>query len=352
MNSPSVTVLTCVYNGLPYLKEAIDSTLNQSFTDFEYLIIDDCSPDINVVKLIESYDDPRIRFIKNKKNLGVSNTINKALSLIKTKYVVRIDQDDVNLSTRIADQIDFLEKNPELSIVCSWEHAINDKGEKLFDWKNKVDNYGTFLGFVLIGLCPIWHPSIAFKTNAIIEAGGFDIEYTRAEDFEMTTRLALKRYGARVIPKFHLLQRQHESSQSREFDDKQAEVTRRIHNESLKYFSKHPEIEELAKFIRLERSSNNQLNQDYLLRLSLVLNDLFVNIKNKQKMSDLEIKSLKKIVYRRAGYGIQYASYLSRMPSVFFFPIFYLLSPLQLTKFRHILTSTYQNFLKLRYFLK
>jgi len=352
MTTPSVTVLTCVYNGLPYLKEAIDSTLNQSFTDFEYLIIDDFSPDINVVKLIESYDDPRIRFIKNKKNFGVSNTINKALTLIKTQYVVRIDQDDVNLPNRIADQIEFLEKNPDLSIVCSWEHAINNKGEKLFDWKQKVENYGTFLGYVLVGLCPIWHPSIAFRTDAIIEAGGFDTEYTRAEDFEMTTRLALKRYGAAVIPKFHLLQRQHEGSQSREFDDKQAEVSKRIHNESLQYFYQHPDMEELAKFIRLERSSNNKLNQDYLLRLSLVFNNLLVHIKNKQKMNDVEVKSLKKILYRRAGYGLQYASFLSRLPSVFFYPIFYILSPFQLTKFKHILSSIYHNFLKLRYLFK
>ena len=61
---PKVTVLTCVYNGLPFLKEAIDSTLNQTYTDFEYLIIDDASPDENVVKLIKSYDDPRICFVR------------------------------------------------------------------------------------------------------------------------------------------------------------------------------------------------------------------------------------------------------------------------------------------------
>ena len=349
---PSVTVLPCVYNGLPYLKEAIDSTLNQTFTDFEYLIIDDCSPDINVVKLIESYDDPRIRFIKNKKNLGVSNTINKALKLIKTQYVVRIDQDDVNLPNRIAEQIGFLEKNPDLSIVCSWQHAINDKGDRLFDWKRSLENYGSFLGFVLVGLCPIWHPSIAFRTDTIIEAGGFNIEYTRAEDFEMTTRLALKRYGAAVVPRFHLLQRQHEDSQSREFNHKQSEVTKRIHNESLQYFYAHPEIEELAKFIRLEKNSNNKFNQSYLLRISLVLKELFVNIKNKQRMNDMEMKSLKKIVYRRAGYGIKYASFLSRLPTILFYPVFYILSPFQLKFFKHILSSIYHNFLKFRYLFK
>ena len=105
---PKVTVLTCVYNGLPHLKDAIESTLNQTYKDFEYLIIDDASPDNNVIKFIESYDDSRIRFVKNEKNLGVANTINKALTLINTPYVVRTDQDDVNLPNRIEEQIDYL----------------------------------------------------------------------------------------------------------------------------------------------------------------------------------------------------------------------------------------------------
>ena len=135
-----VTVLTCVYNGLPYLKEAIDSTLNQSYQDFEYLIIDDASPDENVIKLIESYNDSRIRLVRNKKNLGVSNTINKALSLITTKYVVRIDQDDINLPNRIEQQIDYLEKNPTIDIVCSWEKTIDSNGKKIRNWKR---TYGT-----------------------------------------------------------------------------------------------------------------------------------------------------------------------------------------------------------------
>lgn len=349
---PKVTILTCVYNGLPYLKEAIDSTLNQSYIDFEYLIIDDCSPDANVVKLIESYDDPRIRFVKNEENLGVSNTFNKALTLITTPYVVRLDQDDVSLPTRIAEQVDYLETHPELSIVCSWEHTIDSKGNKIRDWKRTLNNYGDFLGFVLIGLCPIWHPSIAFRTDALREAGGFDVEYTRAEDFEVTARLALKRYAAAVVPKFHLLQRQHEDSQSREFDDKQAEVTKRIHNESLQYFYSHPDIEELAEFIRLEKNSNNKFNQNYLLRISLILKELFTHIKDKQKMNDEEMKSLKKIVYRRAGYGLRYASFLSRLPTVLFHPTFYILSPLQLTTFRRTLSSFYRNFLELRYLFK
>ena len=138
MIEPKVTVLTTVYNGLPYLKEAIDSTLDQTYGNFKYLIIDDASPDPEVVKFIEKYDDPRIQLEVNEKNLGVSDTFNKAMTMIDTPYVVRVDQDDVNLPTRIEDQINFLDENQDLSIVCSWEHTIDENDKKGHDWKNKI----------------------------------------------------------------------------------------------------------------------------------------------------------------------------------------------------------------------
>jgi glycosyltransferase involved in cell wall biosynthesis len=350
---PSVTVLTTVYNGLPYLKEAIESTLSQSFSTFEYMIIDDKSPDKSVVKFINTYNDPRISLIKNEKNLGVSDTYNKALSLIKSDYVVRIDQDDVNLPDRIREQIEYLELHPKISIVCSWEQTIDSNGKKIRDWKRTLNNYGDFLGYILIGLCPIWHPSIAFRTKDMIDAGGFKKEYTRAEDFEVTTRLALKRYGAAVVPKFHLLQRQHEASQSKEFSDKQAEVARKIHDEALVFFSSHADIKKLAAFLRLETdASDTKFDQAYLKRLSLALDDLFYHVKEKQKMSDEELKSLKTIIYKRAGYGIRYSSVLCSMPAFLFYPIFYILSPLHLRKFRSLLSSLYHNILGLRYIFK
>ena len=70
-NKPEVTVLTLVYNGVPFIKESIDSTLSQTYTDFKFLILDDASTDPNVSKLIQSYDDKRIIYVRNTTNLGV-----------------------------------------------------------------------------------------------------------------------------------------------------------------------------------------------------------------------------------------------------------------------------------------
>ena len=162
---PQVTVLTAVYNGLPYLKEAIESTLSQTYSDFEYLIIDDASTD-DSVECILSYKDSRIRLMRNKKNLGVSSTFNKALSTITTPYVARLDQDDISLPNRLKEQIDYLDKHPDISVVSSWEIVINAQGEKIRNARGKLKNYGDFLGKILLGLCPIYHPSFSnFSVN-------------------------------------------------------------------------------------------------------------------------------------------------------------------------------------------
>ena len=157
---PSVTVLTTVYNGLPHLKEAIESTLNQTYSNFKYLIIDDSSPDKNVVPFIKQYKDDRIRLIVNEKNLGVSKTFNKALEIIDTEFLIRLDQDDVSLPNRIEELMGFFQENKTLSVACSWEHTIDSDGNRIRDWTREISNYGDFISPILLGICPIWHPSI------------------------------------------------------------------------------------------------------------------------------------------------------------------------------------------------
>ena len=233
LNNPSVTVLTTVYNGLPHLKEAIESTLNQTYKDFNYLIIDDASSDQEVVPLIEKFDDNRIKFLKNDKNLGVSNTFNKALEIIDSDILIRLDQDDISLPNRVEEIVSYFQQNEQLSVICSWERTINTQGNPIRDWKRDLNNYGDFIAPILMGICPIWHPSIAFRTNDLRNAGGFNSDYIRAEDFEVTARLAMKRYEAGICPKFLVLQREHDNRQSIQFDDIQYQTTKRIQRECI-----------------------------------------------------------------------------------------------------------------------
>jgi len=347
---PIVTVLTTVYNGLPYLKEAIESILNQTYKDFEFLIIDDASPDEKVIECIKSFKDPRIRFIRNKKNLGVSNTINKALSIIKTTYIVRSDQDDVSLPNRIQEQIDYLENHPEISILCSWEHTVDSEGRRGRDLRRVIKNYGDFLGPILLGVCPIWHPSIAFRTDAMIEVGGFNAKYIRAEDFEVTTRLALKRHGSVIIPKFHLLLRQHNQSQSKEFAHEQAKMSKRIQTEALSEFMDINDAKQLSRFLRLEKdNSNNPFNKKHIIDMHHLLLKMFDNIARKQELNSEELHSLRKTIFKRVGLGVYCIPVYKYLPSFLFMPFFYLLSPLFSNSLHKAFSRIYNALQKLRY---
>lgn len=340
-----VTVLTTVYNGLRYLREAIDSTLSQSYPDFEYLIIDDASTD-GSVECILSYKDPRIRFVRNEVNLGTANTINKALGLINTEYVVRLDQDDVSLPKRIEEQIAYLDSHPDISIVCSWEHTIDSAGVTQRDWRRTIDNYGEFLGPVLLGLCPVWHPSIAFRRDDMVNAGGFNAEYTRAEDFEVTARLAVSRLGGAVVPRFHLLQREHANRQSVEFDSRQGDVTRRIHEEVIRHFVAGPYVDSLGYFLRLEPDPTGlRRRKDYLRLMRDALKELITSVATKQSLDPAELKSLRRTIYRRVGPGIHLASVLSRLPR----SVFYISSPMHIPNARRTLSRAYTRFLAFRY---
>ena len=112
-----VTILMPTYNVAPYVKEAIDSVMQQTYTNFELLVIDDCSTD-NTVSLVRSIDDPRIRIVQNEKNLGLAENLNRGLSLITTEYVARMDGDDIAEPLWLEHEVAVLDNNPDIGI-CS-----------------------------------------------------------------------------------------------------------------------------------------------------------------------------------------------------------------------------------------
>ena len=346
---PIVTVLMTVYNGSDYLNEAIESALCQTLNNFEFLIIDDASTD-NSIEIINSYSDSRIKLLINDKNIGQTASLNKGLAIAQGTYIARLDQDDVSLANRVEEQISYLEKNPDLDIVCSWEHTIDHNGKRIRDWKTEIRNYGEFLGPVLLGLCPIWHPSIAFKTKAMINAGGFNADYTRAEDFEVTTRLALKRYNAAVVPRFHLLQRQHNNRQSILYGDKQLAAGRKVHNETISRFCSHQDVNCLVALLRLENDPCGlRYDRKHTKGILSALDEMIFNVKDKQNLTCDELESMENTIYRRLGLGVRFGGAITRLPSVLFYLAFFGLSPMLIPSVRLALSGTYSKLHELRY---
>lgn len=117
---PKVSVLMPVYQtDEAYLRQAIQSILNQTFSDFELLILDDC-PSNSREQIVRSFTDLRIRYQKNPKNLGISATRNRLLDLAKGDYFAVMDHDDIAMPTRLACQVRVLDNNPDIGVVGCW----------------------------------------------------------------------------------------------------------------------------------------------------------------------------------------------------------------------------------------
>jgi glycosyltransferase involved in cell wall biosynthesis len=348
--SPKITVLTTVYNGMSYLKEAIDSTLSQTFTDFEFLIIDDASTDESLEFLL-TYIDPRIRVVKNVVNMGQTASLNKGLSLAKGEFIARLDQDDVNLPNRLEEQLAMFIRQPELTLICSWEHTIDSNGKLVRDWKKSISDYGVFLGEILLGLCPVWHPSVMFRKTDVLQLGAFDISYGPAEDYELWGKIAMARFNAAIVPQFHLLQRVHNEQQSNLQADKQLNATIRAHRKVISSFYEKADIDCLCALLRLnEDPCGKNYSKKHLVELGEGIKSIINNISEKTELSKKERNSLLRTISKRVGMGVFYTHKYAFLPSSLFYVSFYLLSPFMIPSFRTFLSKLNRRIKGLRYF--
>jgi glycosyltransferase involved in cell wall biosynthesis len=188
---PKVTVLMPVYNGAPYIGEAIASVLQQTFTDFELLIINDGSTD-NTKEVIHFYNDNRIILIDHLVNHGIAAALNTGLSKANGKYVARFDADDICFSERLEVQVSFLDSHPDYVLTGSDAEYITEHGEHLFYFKC-FGHTNEQLLHKIYSHCPFIHSSVMYRKNAVIEAGGYSLHAHNFEDYFLWVQL--KKYG-------------------------------------------------------------------------------------------------------------------------------------------------------------
>ena len=184
-----ITVLMPVYNGEKYLREAIDSVLSQTFSDFEFLIINDGSTD-STEEIIKSYTDPRIKLI-SQKNGGVSAALNTGLKNANGKYIARFDADDICFPNRLQVQYEFLIKNPDYILVGSDAEYMTEEGEYIFTFHNKGYDYVSIEKY-LFDECPFIHSSVMYIKHYVLELGGYDIKALTFEDYFLWVKLIEK----------------------------------------------------------------------------------------------------------------------------------------------------------------
>jgi len=189
---PLVTVLMPVYNAEAYLQEAIESILRQTLANFEFLIVDDGSTD-NSVAIIKSYNDARIRFVQNERNLGISATLNRGIELASCELIARMDADDISYPARLQKQYDFFTANPDCALLSAWAQEVTETGEPIRTEKWRRP----FFYYNLTFECWIYHPTVMYRRSAVLDAGAYSTPYS--EDYDLWWHLA-RRYKIDTLP--------------------------------------------------------------------------------------------------------------------------------------------------------
>jgi glycosyltransferase involved in cell wall biosynthesis len=217
-----------VYNAGSFVKEAIDSILSQTFSDFEFIIINDGSTD-NSEAIIKSFADPRILYIKNESNKGLIESLNLAFSLAQGKYIARMDADDISLPTRLEKQVRFMEANHGVG-VCGCDHLDfngSNKQHRAFTLHDEIAGWMLFNSSVV-------HPSVMIRKSVLSDIV-FDKNYPHSEDYELWSRLIFKT-GFSAVPEILFKYRVHPSQVTIKYRATQIESSDKVRRKILNSF--------------------------------------------------------------------------------------------------------------------
>lgn len=269
-----ISIVMPVYNCQEHLEEAIDSVLSQTFSDFEFLIIDDGSTD-NTVERILKYSDPRIRLLLNKHDF--INSLNKGIDEAQGKYIARMDSDDIMKPERLYVQYQTMESHPDISVCASWICLIGQEDKEIRSFSGYIPNPLVYM----LNTNIVAHPTVMLRKSFLQSFKLHYEPYLYAEDYKLWTRIA--EYGGRfwVEPAFLLDYRVSENQISRQKNKEQQETTLLIRSEVLDYLIKNTprekeNIETLSQLI-YDFNDKELLSEEICFKLFF---DLFFRVYN------------------------------------------------------------------------
>jgi glycosyltransferase involved in cell wall biosynthesis len=240
-----------VYNGERFIKAAIESILNQSFTDFELVIVNDGSTD-NTVAIVESFSDSRIKLLHNEMKTGLAHVRNRAIAASKGKYIALLDSDDIAYPGRFQKQVDFLEANLNYCLVAGGVDLINAEGQitgrQVFNYADKEIRVRLFFHNC------ISQSSVMLRKCMLPCDEPYDPDYPPAEDYHLWVRMAANH-------PIHLMK--HVLIQYRAHDNNTSVLQREITDRA---------VSNVLKYQLIQIGINNPNNEDINIQLSLVYN--------------------------------------------------------------------------------
>ena len=276
---PEISVIMSVYNGETYLEEAIRSVINQTFKNWELVVINDCSTD-STTEILErlASEDERIKVHTNEVNLRLPTSLNKAISLSTGKYIARMDADDICIPDRFEKQYKFMEEHKDIALSSCRFMTVKNGVYASGGAGGRCDNEA--IKAMLLVANPILHPGVIAKAE-VLKKFNYDTTLTCTEDLELWTRMVMGNQKMAILPECLLIYRLH---------DKQITSTtlERQHTEVLKiqqkyytallsemdeemgefyisgvYFKENADIHKFFKYaIWLKKAMNNNFDED------------------------------------------------------------------------------------------
>jgi glycosyltransferase involved in cell wall biosynthesis len=203
---PKVTVLMPVYDTEKYLGEAIESILNQTYRDFEFIIISEDSSDITRA-LLDRYRNQDARMeVYHQERQGLIASLNKGCELANGEYIARMDADDISMPERLERQMSFMDQHPHVGVCGSWAEIIDDNGNTIGNFCPPVST--ALIRWNLIFNCSIAHPAAIFRREPVKELGFYHKDCLHCEDYDLWVR-AFNHFEFGNIPEFLLKLRKH-----------------------------------------------------------------------------------------------------------------------------------------------
>lgn len=275
---PEISVIMSVYNGETYLKEAIESVINQTFKNWELVIINDCSTDSTSEILTEfALADERIKVHTNEVNLKLPASLNKAISLSSGKYIARMDADDICLPERLEKQFKFMEENKDVALSSCRFMTVKNGVYMAGGAGGRCDNDA--IRAMLFVSNPILHPGVFAKAD-VMKKFYYDTTLTCTEDLELWTRLAMENQKMEILPECLLIYRLHDKQiTSTTLERQHTEVINILQkyykalasnmDDEMKkfyisgvYFTENPDINKFLKYAKwLKNSAGEKVNR-------------------------------------------------------------------------------------------
>ncbi len=208
MKTPEISIIMSVYNGEEYLNEAIESVINQTFKNWELIVINDCSTD-STAEILANFagKDERIKVHPNEVNLKLPTSLNKAISLSTGKYIARMDADDICLPDRFEKQYKFMEENSDVALSSCRFMTVKNGVYMSGGAGGRCDDRA-IRTLLLVGN-PILHPGIIAKAD-VMKKLNYNTSLTCTEDLELWTRMVMENQKIEILPECLMIYRLHD----------------------------------------------------------------------------------------------------------------------------------------------